>query len=110
MGYSLRNVAILQFRQIKTGGEVFALARDEDGMDVARQRREKLLDANNCPVIEGVAFLRSIELQHRNASMAFGDERGWQVWGKALRRHSPAHSVSSQTIMSLWARLCNLSS
>jgi hypothetical protein len=72
MRYSLRNVAILQFRQIKTGREVFTLAREEHGMDTVRQRREELLDANDGVVIEGVAFLRAIELQHCHASMPLG--------------------------------------
>jgi hypothetical protein len=76
MRYSLRNIAILQFGQIKTGGKMFALAREEDGMDVARQRREELLDTDDCLVIEGVAFLRAIELQHGHASMLFRGKRG----------------------------------
>src|SRR5262245_59673601 len=108
--YSLRNVAFLKLRQIKTGREVFALARNQHGADPARQRREKLLDSNDCLVVEGIAFLRAIKLQHSHAAMPFGGKRGRQLRGKVFGRHSLAHPVSSQTIMSLQPLVCNLSS
>src|SRR5262245_21525915 len=110
VGYSLRNVALLKLRQIKTGREVFALARNQHGADPGRRRGEKLLDANDCLVVEGIAFLRAIKLQHNDAAMPFGGKRGRQLRDKVFGRHSPAHTVSSQTIMALQPLVCNLSS
>jgi hypothetical protein len=88
MRYSLRNVAILQFRQIKTGREVFTLAREEHGMDTARQRREELLDANDGVVIERVAFLRAIEPQDCDRTFSLGDKGGRKPDCQPLFHHS----------------------
>ena len=72
---------------------MLAFAPDQHRADVVRQRCEELLDADDCLVVERIAFLRPIQLQHGHAAMPLGGKRGRQVCSKALGRHSPAHIV-----------------
>ena len=93
MGDALGDVALFQFRQVETGGEMLALAGEQHRADAVRQRGEELLDADDRLVVERVAFLRPIELQHGDAAVPLGGKRGGQMRGKDLRRHSLAHGV-----------------
>src|SRR5262249_19884988 len=84
MGNALANVSLFQFRQVEARREMFAFAGDQHAADILWQRCEELLDAYDGLVIECIAFLRPIELEHGHAAMPFGGKRGRQLCGKAL--------------------------
>ena len=55
---------------------MLAFAREQHGADVIRQRREELFDADDRLVIERVAFVRAVELQHGDTAVPLRGKRG----------------------------------
>jgi len=72
---------------------MLAFAGEQHRADAVRQRCEELLDADDRLVVERIAFLRPIELEHGHAAILLGGKRSGQMRGKDLRRHSLAHGV-----------------
>ena len=71
---ALRDVALLQLREIEPGGEMLAFGRQQHASHAFRRRAEKCLDAGNGAVVERVALLRPVEPQDRDVALLLDGE------------------------------------
>src|SRR5579875_229294 len=90
MGDALGHVAFLEFKQIESGGEIFADSGEHHGGDTIRQRGEKNVEPVHDLVVERVALVGTIEPQDGDVPLAFHQKRG-----RKLRYYELVQSVCS---------------
>jgi hypothetical protein len=72
------NVALLELGQVEAGAEMLAVAGKHDRPDVIRQGIKKRHHALHQSIVEGVAFLSTMQPQHGDSAAPLGAERRWQ--------------------------------
>ena len=79
MGDALLDVALFQFAQVETGGKMLALAGEQHGADIGRQRGEESLDADDGFVVQRIALVRPLEPQDGDVALPLCSKRGRQM-------------------------------
>ena len=75
MSHCLFDVVLSQFGEVETSRKVIAIAMQDNGLDVPRQRIKQRFKAEDGIVVECVAFLRTVEPDDENFAALFGVQR-----------------------------------
>ena len=75
MGDAAKDVALFKLGEVKPGAEMVAVAGQDDGTNIVRQRVEERRHALYGCVVQRVAFLRAMQPQHGDGAAPLGAKR-----------------------------------